>query len=331
MPDDATMTAVLQDRYGDDADAVWRVGPTARPEPGDDEALIEVRAAAIDRGTWHLMTGEPYAARLAFGLRAPRHPVPGRDVAGVVIAVGANVTRFAPGDEVYGTANGSLAEFATAPEGRLARKPDGLSFTDAAAVPVSGLTALQGLHDSGHIAAGQGVLITGASGGVGSFAVQIARAAGADVTGVCSTANVDHVTALGASRVIDRTVDDIASAGGGFDLVLDVAGNSPVGELAATLGPGGRLVFVGAEGGRWIGVGRQLGAVMSAPFRRRRMHMLASRERAVDLERLTALFDAGELRSPVADVLPIERAAEAMRRLVEGGVAGKLVLVPQAT
>lgn len=218
------MKAVLQHSYGN-AD-ILHVGRIERPQIADDEVLVEVRAAGLDRGTWHLTTGVPYAARLAFGLRAPRNPVPGRDVAGVVAAIGSKVTRFQVGDEVYGVGKGSFAQFAATLDKKLAHKPARLTFEQAAAVPVSALTAQQGLLDVGRLKAGQRVLNTGASGGVGTFAVQIAKATGAIVTGVCSTAKVDLVRSLGADHVIDYTTTDFADTDQRYDLIVDIGGSA---------------------------------------------------------------------------------------------------------
>src|SRR6478735_1001289 len=203
-----TMRAVVQDRYGNSE--VLRPARVARPAIANDQVLLHVNAAGLDRGTEHLMTGKPYVARLFVGLRKPKNPIPGRDAAGTVAAVGAAVTRFAVGDEVYGVAPGSFAEYAVAREDKLARKPVNLSFAQAAAVPVSAGTALRALVDAGRVQAGQSVLVIGASGGVGTYAVQLAKAFGADVTGVCSTAKLDLVTSLGADRVIDYRHADFA-------------------------------------------------------------------------------------------------------------------------
>ena len=241
------MRAIVQTEYGT-AD-VLRVAEIERPVIGADEVLVKVRAAGLDRGTWHLMAGMPYAARLVVGLRAPKNPVPGLDVAGVVVAIGSEVTRFQPGDEVFGVSKGSFAEFAAARESKLARKPSNLTFEQAAAVPVSGMTALRGLTDVGHLQAGQKVLIIGASGGVGSFAVQIAKALGAEVTGVCSTSKLDLVRSIGADHVIDYSQDDFANGETRYDLILDTGGNSTLSRLRRALTPRGTLVIVGGEGG----------------------------------------------------------------------------------
>src|ERR1700704_3559220 len=223
------MRAIVQTEYGT-AD-VLRVAEIARPVIGASEVLVKVRAAGLDRGTWHLMAGMPYAARLVVGVRVPKNPVPGLDVAGVVVAVGSEITRFQPGDEVFGVSKGSFAEFAAARESKLARKPSNLTFDQAAAVPVSGMTALRGLLDVGRLQAGQKVLIVGASGGVGTYAVQIAKALGAEVTGVCSTSKVDLVASLGADHVIDYIEDDFANGAMRYDLILDTGGDSTLARL----------------------------------------------------------------------------------------------------
>ena len=255
----------------------------------DDEVLVRVHAAGLDRGTWHLMAGQPYLIRLmGYGLRAPKNRVPGLDVAGTVVAIGADVTRFAVGDEVFGVSRGSFAEYACAREDKLARKPANLTFDQAAVVAISGLTALQGLCDVGRLEAGQRVLIIGASGGVGTFAVQIAKAFGAEVTGVCSTAKLDLVRSLGADHVIDYTQDDFSDAPERYDLILDIGGNSSLSRLRRALTPSGTLVIVGGEnGGRWTGgFGRQLRAVALSPFVRQRLVMKTPKEHYADLERL---------------------------------------------
>ena len=260
--DPTTMRAITQSRYGTVPEDVMRLGQVARPGIGDNDVLIRVQAAGVDRGTWHVMAGQPYLMRLlGFGFRGPRNRVPGLDVAGTVVAVGPAVTRFAAGDEVFGVARGSFAEYAAAPEGTLARKPAALSFEQAAAVAVSGLTALQGLRDAGRIKPGQKVLVIGASGGVGSYAVQLASSFGAEVTGVCSTAKADLVRSIGADHVIDYTRADFADGQRHYDLILDIGGNSRLSRLRRALTPRGTLVIVGGEGGKWTGVGRQLRAL----------------------------------------------------------------------
>lgn len=321
------MQAIVQRRYGTaDTFEFTRID---RPTIAADEVLVEVKAAGLDRGTWHLMLGEPYAARLAFGIRAPRNPVPGLDLAGVVVDVGASVTRFRLGDEVYGVGKGSFAQFAAAKEEKLARKPVTLTFEEAAAVPVSGCTALQGLLDAGSLEAGQRVLITGASGGVGSFAVQIAKAHGAVVTGVCSTSKIDLVSTLGADVVVDYTQTDFADSSRRYELILDIGGSSSLKRLRKVLTKKGTLVIVGAEGGgRILGIGRQLRAVALSPFVSQRLKMLVAKDHFAALERLTKLIDDGHVRPAVHRTYPLADAAEAMRELEAGRVRGKVVVLP---
>jgi NADPH:quinone reductase-like Zn-dependent oxidoreductase len=249
-----TMKAIVQDDYGE-ADDVLRLERIDKPEIGADEVLVRVHAAGVDRGVWHLMTGLPYPIRIAgYGLRAPKTGVRGREVAGNVEAVGGDVTTLGPGDEVFGIGEGSFAEYTCARADKLAPKPERLTFEQAAAVPVSALAALQGLRDHGQVQRGQKVLIIGASGGVGTFAVQIAKAFGAEVTGVCSTTKLDMVRSIGADRVIDYKRDDIANSGQRYDLILDTGGNRSLSALRRALTPRGTLVIVGGEtGGRLLG------------------------------------------------------------------------------
>ncbi len=321
------MRAIVQTEYGS-AD-VLRVAETDRPAITDDEVLVRVHAAGLDRGTWHLMAGQPYLIRLmGYGLRAPKHRVPGLDVAGTVVAIGADVTRFAVGDEVFGVSRGSFADFACAREDKLARKPANLTFDQASVVAISGLTALQGLCDVGRIEAGQSVLIIGASGGVGTFAVQIAKAFGAVVTGVCSTAKLDLVRSLGADHIIDYTSDDFADAPARYDLILDVGGNASLSRLRRALTPNGTLVIVGGEnGGRWTGgFGRQLRAVALSPFVRQRLVMKTPKEHHADLERLARLIEAGKVTPSIDRTYPLHQAPDAMRHLQAGHARGKLVI-----
>lgn len=320
-----TMRAVVQRRYG--GSAVLELAQVPRPVVRDGQVLVRVHAAGLDRGTEHLMTGKPYAVRLASGLHRPRNPVPGRDVAGTVAEVGAGVTRFAPGDRVFGVAPGSFAEYAVAPEAKLAAMPPGLSFAEAAVVPVSAGTALQALTDAGHVQAGQSVLVTGASGGVGSYAVQLAVDLGAEVTGVCSAAKTEHVRALGAHHVLDRARDDWADGSRHYDLVLDVAGNPPLSRLRRALAPRATAVFVGGEqSGSLTGMGRQVRGALLSPFVGQRLVVLLARERAADYEHLARLIDAGRLAPALDRRYPLERAAEAVRELEDGTIRGKVAL-----
>ena len=320
-----TMKAVVQDRYG--TSATWRIGRIPRPVPTDDQVLVRVAAAGLDRGTEHLMSGKPYVMRLGFGIRKPRNRVPGRDVAGTVEAVGANVTRFAVGDEVYGVAPGSFAEYAVAPQGKLAPKPVSLSFAQAAVVPIAAGTALQALQDVGQVQAGQTVLVLGASGGVGSFAVQLAKAFGAEVTGVCSTAKVELVASLAADVVLDYTRVDFADGTRRHDLILDIAGNPTVRRLRRALEPGGTVVLVGGEdAGNVTGMGRKLRCATVSPFVRERFALFLAKERAADYERLTELIDAGMVTPSLDRSYPLEQAPEAMRLLEAGAVRGKVAV-----
>ena len=322
-----TMRAVVQDRYGE-ADAL-RLEQTERPAIAADEVLVRVHAAGLDRGTWHLMTGRPYLMRLmGFGFRGPKNRVPGLDVAGTVVGVGSSVTRFAVGDEVFGISRGSFAEYAAAREDKLAAKPRNLTFEQAAVVPVSGITALQALRDAGRLEAGQRVLIIGASGGVGSYAVQIARALGGRVTGVASTAKLDLVRSLGAERVIDYTREDCADGSDRYDLIIDIAGNSTLSRLRRALTPRGTLVIVGGENGGPVtgGIGRQLRAVAISPLLRQRLTMHATKERASDLEPLTDFIEAGRVAPSLERTYPLEQVPEAMRHLQAGTVRGKLAV-----
>jgi len=328
-----TMKAIVQGRYG--GSETFEVTRLTRPEPGPGEVLVRVRAAAIDRGTWHLMTGLPLIARPAIGLRKPKTPVPGRDTAGTIAAVGPGVTGFAVGDEVIGTAAGSLAEYALIPVARLAHAPSSATPEQAATLPISGLTALQAVR-AARITAGDRVLITGAAGGVGSYAVQIAASAGALVTAVASGAKEDFVRSLGATTFIDYTGGPIdrtptspeISPIGRFDAILDIAGYLPVRRLRRLLTAGGTLVVVGAEtGGRWTdGVQRQLYAALTSPFVRQRFTGLISKETGEDMAELAAMVDDGRVRPAVDSVFPLDDAASAMEYLLSGRACGKLVV-----
>jgi NADPH:quinone reductase-like Zn-dependent oxidoreductase len=319
-----TMRAIAHHQYGS-AD-VLHLEQVDRPTIADDEVLIRVQAAGIDRGTWHFMAGQPYAIRLAAGLRRPRNPVLGLDVAGTVVEVGPKVSRFAVGDEVFGIGRGSFAEYAAARENKVVRKPAGLSFEQAAAVTVSGLTALQALQ-TGHARAGQHVLVIGASGGVGTFAVQIAHALGAEVTGVASTNKADLVRSIGADHVIDYTRDDFAAGPGRYDLILDVGGNAPLSRLRRALTRNGTLVIVGGEdGGRWTGVRRQLRALALSPFLRQRLTTFIAKHALADIEQLARLVEAGDLTPILDTTYPLADAADAMRHLVAGRTRGKLAI-----
>jgi NADPH:quinone reductase-like Zn-dependent oxidoreductase len=320
-----TMNAVVQDAYGS-ADVLHLAQITA-PGIADNEVLLRVHAAGLDRGTWHLMTGRPYLLRLVSGPGKPKRRVPGLDVAGTVVQTGTAVTRFSEGDEVFGFSKGSFAEYAVAREDKLARKPANVTFEQAAVVPVSAVTALLAL-DAGRVCPGQKVLVTGASGGVGSYAVQLAKAFGAEVTGVCSTAKLDLVRSLGADHVIDYANDDFTDGARHYDLILDIAGNPAISRLRRALAPGGTVVMVGGEeGGSWTGgMGRQLRALVLSPLLRHRLTMIAARQRASDLERLTELIEAETVIPSLGRIYPLDQAPEAMRHLAAGQARGKVVI-----
>ena len=322
------MQAVIHDEYGE-AEDVLRLATIARPEIGDGEVLVRVQAAGVDRGVWHVVAGLPYALRLAgYGVRKPRNPVAGRDVAGTVEAVGKDVTRFAPGQEVYGTAEGSFAEYARADQGRLAPKPANVTFVQAAALPISGLTALQGLRDRGQVRPGQQVLVIGASGGVGSYAVQIAVAMGATVTAVCSQAKADLVRALGAEHVIDYARTGITAGPRRYDVVLDTGGHRSLRELRRALTPRGTLVIVGSEtGGRWFGgFDRSLRAGLLSPFVGQELRMLVNSENTADLIALAGLVESGAVTPAIDRAYPLAQAAAAVQYMAHGHARGKVVI-----
>lgn len=317
------MKAMVQDTYG----STLEFSDIDKPSVGDGEVLVRVHAAGVDPGVWHLMAGRPYLLRLlGFGLRRPKVRVRGLDVAGTVEAVGKSVTRFKQGDEVFGTCEGSFAEYACAGEEKFALKPANLTFEQAAAVPVSGFTALQGLRDQGRVQPGQNVLIIGAAGGVGTFAVQLAKVFGAAVTGVCSTTKLDLVRSIGADRVIDYTRDDFAD--GTYDLILDTAGNRPLSHLRRALTPKGTLVIVGGEGeGRWLGgVDRLLRAVLLAPFVSQQLRGLVSTHRQDDLQFLRGVIEDGKVTPVIDRTYPLDQVADAIRYVHEGHVRGKVVV-----
>jgi NADPH:quinone reductase-like Zn-dependent oxidoreductase len=324
---ETAMRAIVQDTYG--STDVLGLDEISRPEIGDDEVLVRVRAAGVDPGVWHLMTGLPYLVRVAgFGIRAPKTRVRGSDVAGTVEAVGADVTRFQPGDEVFGTCDGAFAEYASAGEERLALKPDTLTFEQAAAIATSGFTALQGLRDRGEVEPGQKVLVVGASGGVGTSAVQIAKALGAEVTGVCSTRNVDMVRSIGADHVIDYTRQEFADGTQSYDVILDTAGNRPLSLLRRALARRGTLVIVGAEGGgRWIGaVGRTFKALLLSPLVSQRLRAFISKESSDDLDVLRQFVEAGQLTPVIDRTYPLNETADAVAYIAEGHARGKVVV-----
>jgi NADPH:quinone reductase-like Zn-dependent oxidoreductase len=320
-----TMRAVVQDRYG--SSDVLRLDRIARPTPGAGQVLLRVHAAGLDKGTWHLMVGKPYAVRLVMGLRGPRNPVSGKDVAGTVVQVGAGVTRFAVGDEVFGIGVGTFADYTVAREDRLAHKPARLSFAEAAVVPVSGITALRAVTEVGRVEPGQRVLVTGASGGVGSYAVQLAKALGAEVTGVASTAKLDLVRSLGADHVVDYTRADFADGTRRYDVIVDIAGNPTLSRLRRALTPTGVVALVGGEdAGQLTGMGRQVRGAALSPFVRQRLVLVSPRESAEHIERLATFIEEGTVTPSVDRTYPLERAPEAMRHMEDGKVRGKVAI-----
>jgi NADPH:quinone reductase-like Zn-dependent oxidoreductase len=319
--------AIAQDTYG--STEVLEHRDVDMPEIAADEVLIRVHAAGVDRGVWHIMTGLPYPIRLAgYGLRRPKTPVLGMDVAGVVEAVGEDVTRFRPGDEVFGIGKGAFAEYARAPENKLAAKPANLTFEQAAAVAVSGSPALQAVRDYGRVESGQKVLIIGASGGVGTFAVQIAKVFGAEVTAVCSATKADMVRSLGADHVIDYRRDDFAGGEQRYDVVIDIGGNSSLSRLRRALTAKGTLVIIGGEtGGRWLGGNdRQIRALLLSPFVGQKLRTLMPKENHQDMIALKELIEAGKITPVIDRTYPLSEAPTAIRYLQEGNVRGKVVI-----
>ncbi|MGH3507868.1 MAG: NAD(P)-dependent alcohol dehydrogenase [Nocardioidaceae bacterium] len=321
------MKAIVQDKYG--PAEMLRLGDIDVPDIADDEVLVRVHAAGVDRGVWHLMTGLPYPVRLAgYGIRAPKNPVPGMDLAGVVERVGSSVTRFRPGDEVFGIGKGTFAEYARALEHKLAPRPANLTHIQAAAVAISGLTALQAVRDHGHVHQGDRVLITGASGGVGTYAVQLAKAYEAEVTAVCSTAKVDLVRSLGADHVLDYTRTDFADGSPGYDVILDIGGNPTLRRLRSALAPKGTLVIVGGEtGGTWIGgYDRQLRAILMSRFVPQTMRTFVSGENYEDMLVLKELIEAGKVTPSIDRTFTLPEAAQAIAYVEQGRARGKVVV-----
>ena len=316
------MRAVVREQYGP-VDNV-RVVQLLRPEPTDDEVLVKVHAAGLDRGVWHLMTGLPYMSRLAFGLRRPRKPVLGSDFAGKVVSMGAAVTGFTLGDEVYGVSKGSFAEYTVASLNSLTHKPAEMSFAQAAVVPTSAVTALRALRDVGKVQPGYSVLITGASGGVGTYAVQLAKAFGAEVTAVASTSKLDLVRSLGADHVIDYTREDFVDSTRRYDLILDIAGNPPIAKLRRALTPIGTAVLTGGKNsGKVTGMNRQLRALVLSPFLRQRMKLFVGIVHTSDLDELNELFRTGKIRSALDTTYTLDQVSQAIQDFIDGKVRGK--------
>jgi NADPH:quinone reductase-like Zn-dependent oxidoreductase len=313
------MKAMTQTRYG--SPDVLELRDIDPPRPKPNEVLLRVRAAGVDQGTWHVVTGLPYLGRLAFGVRRPKNPVPGLDVAGVVEAVGDRVTEFRPGDEVFGIGRGTFAEYTTAK--MIAHKPANLTFEQAGALVVSAATALMALRG---VEAGQRVMVIGTGGGVGSYAVQLATAFGAEVTGVCGPAKVEFVRSLGATSVLDYTREELT---GQYDMVVDIAGNRPFSVLRRLVTPRGTLVLVGSdEGGRWFGMGRAFAAWVRAPFTRQRLRAPISIVRPADLAQLSTLTSEGKITPAVDRTFALGDLPAAIDYLRESRVLGKIVVTP---
>ena len=321
------MKAIVQDEYG--SPDVLQLQDIEKPVCGDDEVLVRVHSAGVDRGVWHLMAGQPYLVRImGFGLRKPRNRVPGLDVAGSVEAVGRDVVQLKPGDEVFGECNGSFAEYARAPARKLAHKPANLSLQQAAVVSVSGRAALQAVRDEGKVQPGQKVLIIGAAGGVGTFAVQIGKAFGGEVTGVCSTRKTDLVLSVGADHVIDYTQEDFADGQRHYDVILDIAGNRTLSHLRRALTPAGTLVIVGGEdGGRWFGgMDRQIRALLISRFSGQQLRAQFPKEDYADLTVLKELIEASKVAPVVDRTYPLSEVPAAIQYLQEGRAQGKVVI-----
>jgi NADPH:quinone reductase-like Zn-dependent oxidoreductase len=300
-----------------------------KPAPGAGEVQIRVRAAAANPLDWHVMRGMPYGFRMGIGLRRPNSPRLGMDFAGEVEAVGAGATRFQPGDAVFGARRGAFAEFVCAPETVVARKPETVVFEEAAAAPVASITALQALRDVAGLQSGQTVLINGASGGVGTFAVQIAKWMGAEVTGVCSARNAERVRLLGADAVIDYTQQNFATSGKRYDVMIDCVGNHSLHACRGVLTERGTYVMIGGGKGRWVSpMDRVLRARLTSAFVRQRMAWMTAKANAEDLRLIGELMASGTIRAVIDRRFLMEEAAEAMRYLESGHARGKIVLVP---
>jgi NADPH:quinone reductase-like Zn-dependent oxidoreductase len=322
------MKAIVQKRYG--SAEVLEFAEVDDPTPGEDEVLVRVVAAGMDRGAWHFMTGQPYLMRiLGFGFRAPSVKVPGTNFAGVIERVGPSVSGFAPGDEVYGATRGTFAERAVAPITKIAPKPASLSFEEAAVLPYPTFVALQALRDHGQVRPGQRVLVVGASGAVGTIAVQLAAAFGAKVTGVCSGRHAELVRSLGADDVIDYTTEDFADGSRTYDLILDIGGCTAVSRLRRALTPEGALVILGGEGDRWIGgTQRQLWANLLSPFVRQRLKSFVVKENARELLALNELVADGKVTPVLGASFSLADAAHAVETFEAGTTPGRIVITP---
>lgn len=322
------MRAIVQDEYGEPKE-VLKLADVDEPEIKDDEVLVRVRAASIAAGDLLMMRGVPYIMRPGvFGLRKPKSRVPGLDMAGVVEAVGSKVKQFRPGDEVFGEGTGALAEYGVARDTALALKPEGVTMEQAAAVPVSGTTALQALRDVGKVQPGQTVLINGASGGVGTYAVQIAKSMGAEVTGVCSTTKVDMIRSIGADHVIDYTEEDFTQRDQRYDVILDNAANHSLSDLMGMLTPEGMLIpNNGTGGGRWFGpLGRIFKAFAMSKLGRQHLTILVAKANTEDLGALGELIESGQVAPVIDRTCELAEAPDAAAYVAEGHARGKVVV-----
>jgi NADPH:quinone reductase-like Zn-dependent oxidoreductase len=326
VPPVGTMLAVVADRYGA-PEEVLELAEIAKPIVGNGEVLVRVQAAPVGGTDWHLLRGLPYAARPVTGVRKPRNRVQGLELAGIVETVGRGVTGFQVGDEVFGWCGGTFAEYAAVPDAQLMPKPANLTMEEAAAVPISAFTALQGVRDKGRVRPGQKVLISGASGGVGSYALQIAKAFGAEVTAVCSKAKTEMVRSLGADHVIDYTAVDFTRTGDRYDVFLDIYGNPSLSDCRRLVKPGGVVVFIGGTGGRWfMGVDRWLRALLAAPFLGIEVRPLIHKDSREDLATITQMIESGALTPVLGETYPLSRVAEAIGVVKDGRVHGQVVV-----
>jgi NADPH:quinone reductase-like Zn-dependent oxidoreductase len=319
------MKAIVYRDYG--SPDVLKYEEVERPAVGDGEVLIKVRAASVNPLDWHSMRGEPYLLRIGMGLRKPKHTRLGVDVAGQVEAAGKNITQFKPGDGVFGTCEGAFAEYACTSESRLVMKPDNITFEQAASAPVAAFTALQSLRDKGRIQPAQKVLINGAAGGVGTFAVQVARSFGAEVTGVCSTRNVEMVRSIGADHVIDYTREEFINSGQHYDLILDCIGNRSFSACRRALTPKGIYIAVGAMGGRWLGpLPGLINALVLSRFVRQNLIVFLARQRKEDLIIMSELMAAGKVTPVIGRRYGLSETPDAIRYVEEGHAQGKTVI-----
>ena len=319
------MQAIINHEYGPPEDL--KLQELEKPTIGEDSVLVRVRAASVNPYDWHVLRGLPYLVRLSEGLRRPKHPIPGVDLAGEVEGVGANVTRFQPGDEVFGGRSGSFAGYLCGVERNFTPKPPALSFEQAAAIPMAGCTALQALRDAGRLQPGQRVLINGAAGGIGTFAVQIARAMGAEVTGVCSTPNVELVNSIGANEVVDYTVDDFAKGKRQYDLIIDLVGNRSLSDLRRALTREGTVVLVGGGGGNWLGpLADPARAFVVSRFVSQRLLPFLAKLRTKDMVFLTELIEDGKLTPVIGRTYSLSETPDAIRHVETGHARGKTLI-----